>query len=343
MHPTFQVLERSIDIFPDIPQLLLLNPLDAQVPPSLSEAKLITTDYRLYRDTNIPDDSKRYGLEKLDPEMTANIKAAVVFMPKAKGELAVLLDYLSSSLNPGCSIFLVGEKKSGVESAAKKLKDHYRATKIDSAKHCQLWRLTGEVIGQDNDFDLDNWINYYTVEYANKPLQFASMPGVFSFERLDEGTQLLLETLEEGRPKRIQGRMLDFGCGSGVIAICAKQLHPNTELELVDINWFALQCSERSCMKNNIEARIYPSNGWSEVKGRVDGVLSNPPFHAGIKTEYGTSEQFIHEALKKTSKHAPMLIVANRFLKYPGLIEQSFGKVETVNQNGKFSVYLTYR
>ena len=48
-------------------------------------------------------------------------------------------------------------------------------------------------------------------------------------------------------------------------------------------------------------------------------------------------------AKDKLTKHAPFLLVANSFLKYPPIIESTFERWDTLSENKKFSVYLARR
>jgi len=142
---------------------------------------------------------------------------------------------------------------------------------------------------------------------------------------------------------KLEGRILDFGCGSGVIGCYTKLLNPGIQLEMVDINILALECAKRTCELNSIEAKVYPSDGLAEVKGRVNGLVTNPPFHAGVSTEYMTTEGLIRLSKDKMVRHAPLLLVANNFLRYAHIIEGTFGRCDVLVENSKFRVYKAYR
>jgi 16S rRNA (guanine1207-N2)-methyltransferase len=128
-----------------------------------------------------------------------------------------------------------------------------------------------------------------------------------------------------------------------VLGSYTKKLNSDIQLEMVDINLLALICAEKTAQLNNIEAKIYPSDGWDEVQGRVNGVVTNPPFHSGIATEYQTTEYFIQKAKDKMTKYAPFLLVANNFLKYAAIIERTFGRCDVLAETSKFRVYKAFR
>jgi 16S rRNA (guanine1207-N2)-methyltransferase len=338
MHPSpaVQVIERNLNQFESFSNLLVFGPPDNFHLAGLKIGQVSTFDYRVYRSiADFYGDAVKYSEQ---PTADLNADAAIVFLPKAKQELALVLAFIAPMLAANAAVFLVGEKQGGIESAAKQLQVFgSRPFKLDSARHCQLWQV--QVTVPAKAFDLNDWMQVYEAQVAGLTLKVATVPGVFSAEHLDGGTALLLDNL----PDKFIGRVLDFGCGSGVIGVFAKLRQPELIVEMVDIHRLALVCSERTCQLNGVQAKVYPSEGWSDVTGRVDAVITNPPFHAGIRTEYDTSENFIRQAPQHMSKFSPLVLVANSFLKYAPLIEQVFGSCETVAETSKFRVYLARR
>lgn len=336
MQLTSQVLMRNMDQFSSYQNLLLFGLPETDDLSFLDPKKVLTFDYRVYL-SHQPALGACIEFSCQQDEV-ALYDAVVIFLPKSKAELDLVLAFVSPMLQQGASIYLVGEKKAGIASAARQLDQlGGNHSKIDSAKHCQLWHVTLENTARP--FKLVDWFDSYSIELNGISLQLATLPGVFSFGRLDPGTELLLNNMFT----RLKGRVLDFGCGNGVIGAYTKRLNPDIDLELVDINCLALECAKRTCELNHIEARIYPSNGWSDVAGRVDALISNPPFHSGVRTEYQTAEHFIRQAKQKLTKQAPFLLVANSFLKYRPHIEAAFERCDVVAETTRFKVYKTFR
>ncbi|MFT7185042.1 MAG: 16S rRNA (guanine1207-N2)-methyltransferase [Pseudohongiellaceae bacterium] len=329
-------IERNADKFSGYNNLLIFGPPESDDLSYLKPKKVITFDYRVFQSHEASlGDRIVYSCAQTESQI---YDAVIIFVPKAKKELDLALAFLTPMLMKGASIYLVGEKKSGIESAAKRLNAlGSNNSKLDSAKHCQLWQVSLE---EDvSAFCLADWIETFKIEVNDIAMELVSIPGVFSFGQLDIGTELLLQNMFA----KLDGRVLDFGCGSGVVGIYTKLLNPSIQLEMVDINILAIECAKRSCELNSIEATVYPSDGWKDVKGRVNGVVSNPPFHSGVTTEYRTTEGFIRGAKGKMSKHAPFLLVANSFLKYAQIIEATFERCDILAENRKFKVYKTFR
>ena len=164
---------------------------------------------------------------------TAEYGAGVLFLPKSRELTEYLLLELAAKIPSGV-IFLIGEKRAGSERAAKQLAVFGRTSKLDSARHCQLWRC--EVSKTPEAPDLSAASKVFTVAAAVQSIQVQSVPGVFSHGRLDLGTKLLLECLD-GLPA---GHYLDFGCGAGVVGSFLKKRYPDAEISMLDVDAFAV-------------------------------------------------------------------------------------------------------
>lgn len=100
--------------------------------------------------------------------------SAVLFLPKSRE----LTDYLLASLAarlPGGELFLVGEKRGGIERASKQLAAYGKPRKLDSARHCQLWQVRIEQAPAEPD--LHALAQRYSLPLADGELQVVSLPG----------------------------------------------------------------------------------------------------------------------------------------------------------------------
>src|SRR5690554_1833606 len=150
-----------------------------------------------------------------DPVLADNsYDSIVVFLPKARAELEMRLALARSLAAENAQLILIGEKKEGIAGAIKQLKAVApQAYKADSARHCQVW--CAPAIEPARGFRVHDWLSWHTAECAGVSVQVAGLPGIFSQDSLDDGTRMLLETLQE-QPVRAD-RVLDFACGSGII------------------------------------------------------------------------------------------------------------------------------
>lgn len=114
-----------------------------------------------------------------------------------------------------------------------------------------------------------------------KEYSFYTSTGVFSAKRIDNGTRILVENMV--LPER--GRLLDMGCGIGIIGIVASRENPFLEVHLSDINQRAVNLTRDNAKKNN--ARNYHIHHGYLFQPlddlTFDAILSNPPISAGMR------------------------------------------------------------
>ena len=260
---------------------------------------------------------------------------AVIFVPKSKELLNYILHNVASRLAQGASIFLVGEKKEGIERAAKQLQPYGQAVKLDSARHCQMWQISLNTTVKAKA--LADWAQQYTVTTPNGDLTICSLPGVFSQNRLDIGTAVLLPYLSQVTA----GKIADFGCGAGVISAYLSKLNPKNRIFALDVDAFALASTQMTFEKNNLpleQLEVKAVTGIEEAPLFLHAIVSNPPFHQGIKTDYNASENLCKTSRRHLKSGGELWIVANRFLNYPQLIEQSFKQCTTKADQQGFKV-----
>lgn len=252
----------------------------------------------------------------------------VYYWPKNKPEAQFQLQNLLSLLPPGCDIFVVGENRSGVRSAEGMLERWAHLEKIDSARRCGLYHGR---LDNPPSFNADDFNNTYMLD----DITVHTLPGVFSRDGLDVGSDLLLSTLTP----HTRGKVLDIGCGSGVLAAALAQHSPKVRLWLCDVHAAALAASKATLAANQREGEVFASNMFSDVTGRFDLIISNPPFHDGLQTSLDAANTLIRGAVNHLNSGGELRIVANAFLPYPQVLDETFGNHEVLAQTGRFKVY----
>lgn len=276
---------------------------------------------------------RRFGdaRSRFSAEVTQRACSVVLYVPKEKALAHMLLDNLAACLQPDDTLYLVGDNRGGIKALAKKLPGPWAAAqKIASGNHCVLFRSQLQQTG--HSFNQDTYTTRF--EVATDSLNVVNLPGVFSQQRLDAGTELLLQHL----PTSVCGQVLDFACGSGVIGAALQQRFTLSKLTCSDVNALALRATELTLQANQQAGTVVASDGLQHLDGRFDWIVSNPPFHTGKKTDYDIARQFFAEAPKYLRPGGRLVIVANSFLPYPELLRQSFTQVTEHINNGRFRV-----
>lgn len=269
----------------------------------------------------------------------------VVFLPKARSELAVRLELAFWLAAEGARLILIGEKKEGISGAVKQLKGLApQASKADSARHCQVWQA--DALPRRSSFDLLHWLQWHHIECAGIGFRAAGLPGIFSDGELDDGTAMLLHTLADSPLEK--GPVLDFACGAGVVGTWL-QLHQRIRggggfpVDGVDVQSQAVACARATYREAGVDGSIHASDGLSEVEGRYAGVVTNPPFHTGIRTDTSMTEQFLRGVAKHLEPGGELRLVANTFLPYEALIRRHVGQVKAIASDRRFTVWCARR
>ena len=122
-------------------------------------------------------------------------------------------------------------------------------------------------------------------ELKDRTFKFISDNGVFSKEHVDFATDFMLRTIIDDE---LEGRVLDMGCGYGVIGITVSSLCSKvSSVTLCDINNRAIDLATRNAERNKVvNAKIFASDGFANVEGRFDIIITNPPIRAGKAVIY---------------------------------------------------------
>ncbi|ABZ75273.1 rRNA (guanine-N(2)-)-methyltransferase [Shewanella halifaxensis HAW-EB4] len=257
----------------------------------------------------------------------------IVYFPKAKALAPYLFNLAAKHLKPQGQLIVVGENKGGIKSLPKQLPSYFdKPFKADNARHCIVF--LSELNAAAPTLKLTDWISRYQLDTPQGQVTICNLVGVFSEKKLDEGTKLLLENL----PK-MRGKVLDFGCGAGVIAAALLKAQPELTLECVDINAMALASCEFTLQANGFNAKIFASDGLAQAAGRYDGIISNPPFHDGLASTTNIATNFVKDSAANLTTGGLFHIVANRHLPYSDTIAEHFGSVDVTAENNKYKIY----
>jgi 16S rRNA (guanine1207-N2)-methyltransferase len=164
-----------------------------------------------------------------------------------------------------------------------------------------------------------------------------SKPGVFAWNRLDAGTRALVQTMTIETTDRV----LDLGCGTGLAGLAAARRADEGTVTLVDADIRAIESSQRTLAANDVDnAEVLISDCAAAVFDRepFDVVISNPPFHQGVEVDYDVAWQFVCDAKRVLKPHGRFFLVANRFLGYNDLMEETFDGVRTTYDDGSYHV-----
>ena len=160
--------------------------------------------------------------------------------------------------------------------------------------------------------------------------------GVFSKNELDKGSELLIETL---LPLDLGNRLLDLGCGLGVIGLTLAYFHPGLNVCLSDVNTRALSLcnANANTLRLSQKVTILQSDIYLEIEGKFDSIVSNPPIRAGKKVTY----QIYEGALEHLNDGGSLYIVIRKqqgALSVKSYLEELYGNVTVLARDKGYYV-----
>lgn len=249
----------------------------------------------------------------------ADRAATLVVLPRSK---TLARSMVSAAINHGGTVIIDGQKTDGVESIYKDIRKTNAISGVVTKGHGRLfWFTAGKTLAWD-----------ITVK---SPDGFKTAPGVFSESKIDAGSALLADQLED-----LKGEVADLGAGWGYLSRAILTHDGVTSLDMIEAEKTALDCAVENV--NDPRARAV----WADalgLQGSYDMVVSNPPFHTTRAGDPDLGRGFIATAARILKPRGVFFMVANRHLPYEAELDAKFGFVEERGGTGAFKIFRATR
>lgn len=276
----------------------------------------------------------------------------LLHLPKGKARQRWALDLAARALGPEGELRVAGGKREGIKSIRDAVSERFGTVlEITSGGHAQCITARGPRVVAGGA-GLEQYQSEAVLAVPGEPLTCVWYPGVYGADKLDEGSALLLGVLArhvDAGGLDGAAAVLDVGCGSGVLGTFVARaaqarglLQKGLHVDLVDVDALALEAARATLQHAGLavpEVRVFGSDVYSGVSGRYDWIISNPPFHEGVRTSYDAADRLIREAPKHLCPGGRLMLVANAFLPYRDALDQTFGAHAVLAETGRFRVY----
>jgi len=299
-----------------------------------------TTDIGWVDEISIREEARGFG----DP-----VELVLIKVPKTLSLLEDQLHRLRPHLRPGARILGAGMTKT-IHNSTLDLFTHLLGPTTTS-----LARKKARLIFCEFDAALDAGVSPYPTSFdlpsgpeTPAGLRVVNHAGVFSQQRLDGGTRLLLEAMRHidmlhtdlGSAEALE--VVDLGCGNGVVGTVAAQLNPNAHVTFLDESKRAVASARETfagTFGGAVSAEFHVADCLDGVEpDSIDLILNNPPFHQQQAVGDAVAWKMFTESRRALRPGGALFVVGNRHLGYHVKLNRIFGNCEVVASNEKFVV-----
>lgn len=257
------------------------------------------------------------------------LTAVTIAAPRGTLERRYVIGQALRALHPGAPFTILAQNKQGGARLADELAGFgCPADELSKQHHRICAGIRPEVLSGIDAAIADGAPRLLTA------LGLWSQPGIFSWDRIDPGSALLIEHLPV-----LGGRGADLGCGIGLLARAVLTQPAVRHVTPIDIDRRAIEAAKRNVdaarstvlWADAATSKVLPSN--------LDFVIMNPPFHDGGAEDQNLGRAFIAKAAAMLRKGGECLLVANRHLPYEAAMTPLFADVTQVVQANGFKIY----
>ncbi len=176
---------------------------------------------------------------------------------------------------------------------------------------------------------------HFKQDVLRRPFEFYTTWGIFSPEKLDDGSLMLLDYIDF----KSDDNSIDLGCGYGVLGMTAARECPDGQHLLIDKDFVAVEYARLNCQKNQLtNTHVQLSNGFNQVDNNLTFslVMSNLPAKVGKEQHY----LYLLDAYQRMTAGGRFYVVTinglRQFMKRA--FTEVFGNAEKVKQGKTYTI-----
>jgi 16S rRNA (guanine1207-N2)-methyltransferase len=331
--PVMQALaypfDRDLASLPEEGRILLANPAPGAGGPW---AAARTSVWQWWKGPASAFEGGGFRLVSGDPDGDEMFGAVVLRLPRQREEAQHVMASAWAVLEPGGLFIVAAANDAGGARLEKDLRPFLPDLQSASKHKCRIvWAQ------KDKQVLPKEWVSRGQLQKHGDP-GIWTRPGLFSWDRIDMATGMLLPLLPDG----LKGRVADLGCGTGIIANHVLKHNPDVKTMLcMDADVRAVEASRRNLGERHAGRDI--EYHWTDLSQPqkftpVDAVIMNPPFHAEKTLAIALGQSFIRNSAAMLKSGGTLWMVANAHLPYEPILQQAFKNVEKVHEGQGFKI-----
>jgi 16S rRNA (guanine1207-N2)-methyltransferase len=324
----------ALDLNPDIGAEGRVLFLRAQEHPALEHFRSRLTCQQTWKPRAAQLEAAGYRVER---EVQGKFPLVIV-LPDPQRDLAVSdLARAYDHLADGGVLMAAQHNDAGAKKTEQHLKEAAGAVETLSKHHSRVFWTIKEAGKPWREDVLETWRQRGAMRRVMEG-KWWSQPGLFSWDRIDVGSALLVKHL----PKDLSGHAADLGSGWGFLSSYLLRECP----EILSIDLYDADGDSFEPIRRNlgiIPTRVKTRPLWRDVTAgietaRYDVIVTNPPFHDGKTTDPTIGLRFLAAAAAGLKPEGQLWLVANRQLPYENFLREAFAEWQTIVEQDGFKV-----
>jgi len=265
----------------------------------------------------------------------------LIKIPKSLAMLEHQLYSIRKSLRTGTRIMAAGMTRSIHKSTLQLFENILGPTTTSLAKK------KARLIFVTRDESMNEGASPYPAQFivvADREYSVTSHASVFSHDRLDNGSRLLIENMPVSGHFR---QIVDLGCGNGLLGLVAASLNQYAAVLFTDESYMAVASAQQNFVAAFGRDRDVEFKVTNCLQGVADEskdlVLNNPPFHQQNATDDSVAWQMFVEARRVLKPGGELWVVGNRHLGYHAKLKNLFGNCNLSASSRKFVILRAVR
>lgn len=258
----------------------------------------------------------------------------IMRLPKNKRLLIWYLIRLCQQMPDGATIITAAKAKD-IHSTTLTLFEQYLGTTRTSLAQKKA-RLIFTQVDKSRAQELPKPLQWHVPKHK---LTLTNHANVFSGESLDIGARFMLEHIPQDTSL---SRIIDLGCGNGILGIKAAQLNAQAQITCVDESFMAVASTKANAdinLGNNHHLTAVANDALTGFeKNSADLILCNPPFHQQNTITDHIAWQMFQDAYNTLKPGGKLRVIGNSHLKYQQKLKRIFGQYSVVASNKKFLI-----
>lgn len=320
--------------FPETGRVFLMDTglafLAGEVEDAVGSDRLVITERHLGRAANFEG---RTVLHSARPEPNAG-DMVILAVGRERLRLFQDLQFLAGRLGPTGRIVIFGARRDGMIPAEDLLRS--RCHEKLSLQRGGARLLLVAPLEDSGDWNLEAPPDRFVVEARQTSVKVCARPGVFSWNRLDGGSAFLLEAIQV----REGDRLLDLGCGNGLLAAVLLAEGIIAGATLTDADALALEAAKETLRMNGLTAEVIAGNAGENLPRKAFTLVAcNPSYHLGGNQERGTGLKMIEQAARVLDARGRLVIVAPRFHDHRPQLDRYFRASAILQENASYRIW----